>query len=123
MVASISEVFQMAMQSMPFAHRSFNWGTAAVGLGAASAAALFLTGQGQAAFAFLACLGAAASVLFAAGQLQFKRSPSRIDEDARRIFSALPGAVAITDKKGIVHWRSEAFLHTTGCLGLEHDLS
>jgi two-component system, cell cycle sensor histidine kinase and response regulator CckA len=117
------EVSQMAVRSMPFAHWRPHWGGALVVLGAAGAVALSAAGHGQAALALLAFLGAGAGVLFAAGQLSFRPAESKIDDRAKRIFSALPAAMAVTDKKGVILWQSCAFSDAVGALGLEQDLS
>ncbi len=113
----------MAVRSMPFAHWSPHWNSAAVGLGAAGAVSLAVAGEGQAALAVLAGIGAAAGVLFAAGQLHFKPAEGKSDDRIRGIISALPAAVAVTNKRGLIQWGSEAFLNTVGGLGLDQDLS
>jgi two-component system cell cycle sensor histidine kinase/response regulator CckA len=95
----------------------------AFGLGALGAAVLFAAGEAQTALGLLAGIGAAAGVLFAAGLLQFKPAEAQSDDRAGRIFTALPAAVAVTSKKGLIQWASEAFLNTVGGLGLDHDLS
>jgi two-component system cell cycle sensor histidine kinase/response regulator CckA len=113
----------MAVRSMPFAHWNPHWGAAAIGLGGAGATVLSVAGHGEAALALLAALGAAGSVLLAAGQLQFTSGRRGLNDRASRVFSALPVPFAVTDKKGIILWRSEVFLNTVGGLGLEQDLS
>jgi two-component system cell cycle sensor histidine kinase/response regulator CckA len=95
----------------------------AFGLGAAGVIGLSAAGEGQIALALLAGAGAAAGVLFAAGQLHFKPVEGKSDDSVRRIFSALPAAVAITSKKGLIQFASETFLNTAGGLGLDQDLS
>ncbi|MBI4725570.1 MAG: hypothetical protein HY765_11500, partial [Rhodomicrobium sp.] len=113
----------MAVRTVSFAHWSPRWGGVAILLGLAGAAGLAAAGQSQIAVALLAGLGAASGVLLAAGQLQFRPRESRIEARMRDLFSALPSAVAVTDRKGIVIWRSESFLQAVGGLGLEQDLS
>ncbi len=103
-VAATNEVCRMAVRFMPFAHWSPKWGAAATGL-----AALALSGQGQAALTLLAALGAAGAVLIAAGQLHFSRRESQIDGHLQHILSALPAPAAVSDRRGKVLWKSEAF--------------
>ena len=112
----------MAVQSMAFAHWNPHWNSVAFGLGAAGAIALSAAGYGQITLALLAGLGAAASVLFAAGQLHLKPDHSA-DDRMQRLFGALPAAVAVTNGRGLVQWSSEAFLNLVGGLGDNHDLS
>jgi two-component system cell cycle sensor histidine kinase/response regulator CckA len=112
----------MAVQSMTFAHWNPHWNSVAFGLGAAGAIALSAAGYGQIALALLAVLGAAASVLFAAGQLHLKPDHGN-DERIQRLFGALPAAVAVTNGRGLVQWSSEAFLSVVDGLGDNHDLS
>ena len=112
----------MAVQSMAFAHWNPHWNSVAFGLGAAGAIALSAAGYGQITLALLAGLGAAASVLFAAGQLHLKPDHSA-DDRMQRLFGALPAAVAVTNSRGLVQWSSEAFLNLVGGLGDNHDLS
>ena len=107
----------MAVRFMPFAHWAPNWGGAALGAGAAGLAALALEGQGTVALALLAGAGAASGVLLAAGQLHFGRAEGREEGYYRDILSALPEAVAITDRKGSVLWKSEAFRFALGSGG------
>ncbi|MGO9984791.1 MAG: ATP-binding protein [Rhodomicrobium sp.] len=107
----------MAVRFMPFAHWAPNWGGAALGAGAAGLAALALEGQGTVALALLAGAGAAGGVLLAAGQLHFGRAEGREEGHYRDILSALPEAVAITDRKGSVLWKSEAFRFALGSGG------
>ncbi len=111
------------MRSMRFAQPDTHWATACGGLAAAGAAVLYAAGQGQAALALLAVMGAASAVLFAAGQLQFKDAEASIESRIRHIFGALPAAVAVTDSRGIVRWQSQPFLNAAGVLGLDNDLS
>ena len=112
----------MAVRSKVFAHRSSKWGGAAIGVGAASAAALAAFGQSEIALALLAAGGAASGVLFAAGQLHSGR-PGSADDRLLQILGVLPAAVAVTDRKGSVLWKSDAF--HAGLGGIEHgkDLS
>ena len=112
----------MAVQSMAFAHWNPHWNSVAFGLGAAGAIALSAAGYGWVALALLAGLGAAASVLFAAGQLHLKPDHGS-DERIQRLFGALPAAVAVTNGRGLVQWSSEAFLNAVDGLGDDHDLS
>ncbi len=112
----------MAVQSMTFAHWNPHWNSVAFGLGAAGAIALSAAGYGWVALALLAGLGAAASVLFAAGQLHLKPDHSS-DDRIQRLFGALPAAVAVTNSRGLVQWSSETFLSLVGGLGDNHDLS
>ena len=112
----------MAVQSTAFAHWNPHWNSVAFGLGAAGAIALSAAGYGQIALALLAGLGAAASILFAAGQLRLKPDHGS-DERIQRLFGALPAAVAVTNGRGLVQWSSEAFLNIVDGLGDNHDLS
>ncbi|HWJ17416.1 MAG TPA: response regulator [Geobacterales bacterium] len=107
---------------MAFAHWNPHWNSVAFGLGAAGAIALSAAGYGWVALALLAGLGAAASVLFAAGQLHLKPDHGS-DERIQRLFGALPAAVAVTNGRGLVQWSSEAFLNAVDGLGDDHDLS
>jgi len=107
---------------MAFAHWNPHWNSVAFGLGAAGAIALSAAGYGYIALALLAGLGAAASVLFAAGQLHFKPEGGS-DERFQRLFSALPAAVAVSNGRGLIQWSSEAFLSAVGGFGDDHDLS
>ncbi len=111
----------MAERSMAFAHWSPHWNSVAFGLGAAGAIALSGAGYGQVALALLAGLGAAASVLFAAGHLTLTPE-GESDERIRRLFTALPGAVAVSNGRGLIEWSNDAFLNAVG-LGDHHDLS
>ena len=112
----------MAVQSMAFAHWNPHWNNVAFGLGAAGMIALSAAGHGPIALALLAGLGAAASVLFAAGQLRFKID-GESDERIQRLFSHLPAAVAVTNSRGLVQWSSEAFVNAVGGLSDSQDLS
>ena len=112
----------MAVQSTAFAHWNPHWNSVAFGLGAAGAIALSAAGYGQIALALLAGLGAAASVLFAAGQLHLKPDHGS-DERMQRLFGALPAAVAVTNGRGLIQWSSEAFLNAVDGLGDNLDLS
>jgi two-component system cell cycle sensor histidine kinase/response regulator CckA len=113
----------MAVRPMSFAHWHPHWNGLAFGLGVAAVIALLTTGQSQVALALLASLGGAGGVLFAAGQLHFKPHNGKSQESARRLFSALPVPVAVTDKRGLIQWASDAFMNTVGSLGLYEDLS
>jgi two-component system cell cycle sensor histidine kinase/response regulator CckA len=113
----------MAVRFTTFAHWSPKWSGAAIAAGGAALAALALNGQGALALALLACAGAAGGVLIAAGQLRFGRKESWIDGRLRNILSALPSAAAITDRKGQVLWRSEAFLVAAAGCASDQDLS
>ncbi len=113
----------MAAPSMPFAHWSPHWNSVVAGLGAVAALALAAAGQGGIALALLACLGAGAAILLAAGQLRLKSGGGRSEERFSQLVRALPAAVAVTDKKGLIQWGSEAFLSSVGGLGLDQDLS
>ena len=112
----------MAVRSQPFAHRSSKWGGVAVGLGAASAAALAFAGQGEIAMALLAAGGAASGVLFAAGYLH-SGQPGPADDRLQHILGALPAAIAVTDRKGSVLWKSDAFCASVGGVEQGKDLS
>ena len=113
----------MAVQSMAFAHWHPHWNSVAFGLGAAGTIALSASGHGQIALALLAGLGAAASVLFAAGQLYFKPAEGKPDDRIQRLFAALPAAVAVSDSRGLIHWSSDSFLNAVSGVGNDHDLS
>ena len=112
----------MAVQSMAFAHWNPHWNSVAFGFGAAGAIGLSAAGYGWVALALLAGLGAAASVLFAAGQLHLKPDHGS-EERIQRLFGALPAAVAVTNGRGLVQWSSDAFLNLVDGLGDNHDLS
>ncbi len=112
----------MAMRSMAFAHWNPHWNGVAFGLGAVGTIALSVAGHGQIALALLAGLGAAATVLFGAGQLHLKPDAGS-DERIQRLFGALPAAVAVSNCRGLIQWNSEAFLNAVGGLGDNHDLS
>ena len=105
----------MAVRFMPFAHWSPKWGVAATGAGAAGLSALALAGQGQAALTLLAASGAAGAVLITAGQLHFGQRESKIDGRLQSILSALPASIAVSDRRGKVLWKSEAFQSALGC--------
>jgi two-component system cell cycle sensor histidine kinase/response regulator CckA len=113
----------MAVRFMPFAHWSPKWGAAATGAGAAGLAALTLAGQGQTALALLAAGGAAGAVLFGAGKLHVGGEESRLDPRLQKVLGVLPSAVAITNRKGKVLWRSEALLKLLAGSGAARDLS
>ena len=112
----------MAVQLMAFAHWNPHWNSVAFGLGAVGMIALSAAGHGQIALALLAGLGAAASVLFAAGQLHLEPE-GESDERIQHLFSALPAAVAVSDGRGLIQWSSETFLNAVGGLADHHDLS
>ncbi|MGO9487272.1 MAG: ATP-binding protein [Rhodomicrobium sp.] len=113
----------MAVRFKPFAHWSLKPGAAAAGAGAAGLAALALLGQEQAALTLLAAGGAAAAALFAAGKLYLSWDESRIDARLQQVLSALPAAIAVTNRKGQVLWKSEALLEVLGGSGAYQDLS
>ena len=113
----------MAVRFMPFAHWSPKWGAAATGAGAAGLAALALAGQGQTALALLAAGGAAGAALFGAGKLHVGGEESRLDPRLQRVLGVLPSAVAVTNRKGKVLWRSEALLKLLAGSGAARDLS
>lgn len=113
----------MAVRSRPLAHWNPHWGGAVIAICVAGTVALSAGGHWQEALFLLAFFCAAAGVLFLAGELSFKPDETQLDEQAKRLFSALPSAVAVTDKKGIVLWQSAPFSDTVGVLGLERDLS
>ena len=113
----------MAVRFMPFAHWSPKWGLAATGAGAAGLAALALAGQGQTALALLAAGGAAGAALFGAGKLHVGGEESRLDPRLQRVLGVLPSAVAVTNRKGKVLWRSEALLKLLAGSGAARDLS
>ncbi len=113
----------MAAPSMLFAHWSPQKNAVAFSLGALASLALAATGQGQIALALLAALGAGAAILFAAGQLRLTRGESKSEERIRQIVRMLPASVAVTNKKGVLQWGSDAFLNAGGGLGLDQDLS
>ncbi len=113
----------MAVRSMAFAHWHPHWNSVAFGLGAAGTIALSAAGHGQIALALLAGLGAAASVLFAAGQLHFKPAEGKSDDPVQRLFSALPAAVAVSDGRGLIQWSSDSFVNAVSGVGNDHDLS
>ncbi len=113
----------MTVRSMPFAHWHPNWNSVAFGLGTAVIVALFTTGQSQLALALLASLGGAGAVLLVGGKLQFKPQEGKSGDRVRRLFSALPSPLAVTDKRGLIQWSSDAFSNTVGNLGLYEDLS
>ncbi len=114
----------MALRTRSFAHWSPWLAGAAVGVAlAAGTAGLAAAGASQIVAGLLAGVGAATVILAAVGHLQFRPRESRIEDRLREIFSALPVPIAVTDRKGIVLWRSEAFATAVGGLGLEQDLS
>jgi two-component system, cell cycle sensor histidine kinase and response regulator CckA len=113
----------MAVRVMAFAHSSPLWIRAALFAGALGMGAVAYAGYGQIVLSLLAAIGASAAVLFAAGQLSVRRGESGLGNSLPQILSALPAAAAISDRKGILLWRSEAFQNAAGGLGLEQDLS
>src|SRR5208337_2363559 len=113
----------MAVRIMPFAHWNLNWSGAAVGAGTAAIGALALSGEARIALALLAGAGVAAGALLAAGQLHFRRRPSPIEGDLHHVLGALPSAIAVTDRKGSVLWRSDAFSDAICSSGPRLDLS
>lgn len=113
----------MAMRFKSFAHWSPNWEAAAAGAGAAGLGALALSGQGQLALTLLAGAGAASGVLFAAGQVHVSRGKTAFDARLKHILRAAPAALAITDRKGNILWKSEAFQPALGVPDAAHDLT
>jgi two-component system, cell cycle sensor histidine kinase and response regulator CckA len=113
----------MAAPSTLFAHWSPQKNGVTFGIGAVAALALAVTGQGQIALALLAGLGAGGAILFAAGRLSFNSDEGRSEEQLRQIFRMLPAPVAVTNKKGVLQWGSDAFLNAAGGLGADQDLS
>lgn len=113
----------MGTRSMALAQKTPHWGSIAVGAGAAAAVTLSLAGQGEAALALFAFVGAAAGVLFATGQIQFKQSEGMTDDPAHDIVRALPGAIAVTNRKGIIQGGSDSFIAIVGGLGVDQNLS
>ena len=111
----------MAVRFMPFAHWSPKWGAAATMAGAAGLATLALTGQGQTALALLAAGGAAGAALFGAGKLHVGGEESRLDARLQQVLGVLPSAVAVTNRKGKVLWRSEALLKLLAGSGAARD--
>ena len=93
------------------------------GAGAAGLAALALAGQGQTALALLAAGGAAGAALFGAGKLHVGGEESRLDPRLQQVLGVLPSAVAVTNRKGKVLWRSEALLKLLAGSGAARDLS
>ncbi|MGO8952653.1 MAG: response regulator [Rhodomicrobium sp.] len=112
----------MAVRTMPFAHWNPNWSVAAAGAGTAAIGALALSGEAGIALALLAGAGAAACALLAAGQLHFRRRTSP-EGDLHHVLAALPSAIAVTDRKGSVLWRSDAFSKAICSSGASLDLS
>jgi two-component system cell cycle sensor histidine kinase/response regulator CckA len=108
---------------MPFAHWNRNWRAAGFWLGAALTAALALAGQAQLARALLAGAGAGLSMLIASGHLGIQTKESRTEARMREVLRAVPAAIAITGRKGIVLWASEAFLELAGSPEPGGDLS
>ncbi len=113
----------MAVRFMPFAHWNPRWNAAAAGAGAAWLAALALAGQGQTALALLAAGGAASGVLLGAGKLYIGSEERQLDARLHKVLGVLPSAAAITDRKGKVLWRSEAFLKLMAGSGAARHLS
>jgi two-component system, cell cycle sensor histidine kinase and response regulator CckA len=113
----------MAVRFMPFAHWSPKWGAIATGAGAAGLAGLTLAGQGQTALALLAAGGAAGAALYGAGKLHVGGEESKLDPRLQRVLGVLPSAVAVTNRKGKVLWRSEALLKLLEGSGAARDLS
>ncbi|WP_251134109.1 ATP-binding protein [Rhodomicrobium sp. Az07] len=113
----------MRTRSMALAQKTPHWGSVAVGTGAAAAVTLSLAGLGEAALALLAFVGAAAGVLFATGQIQFKPSEVTTGDAAHDILRALPGAIAVTNRKGVIQGCSDSFMAIVGGLGVDHNLS
>jgi two-component system, cell cycle sensor histidine kinase and response regulator CckA len=113
----------MSAPSMPFAHWSPQWNSVAAGLGVIATVALAAVGRGDIVLALLAFLGVGATILFAAGRLRFKAVEGRSEERFSQLMRVLPGAVAVTSKKGLIKWGSETFMNHVGGLGLDQDLS
>ena len=113
----------MAVRSKPFARWSSKWSVAATGGGVAGLAALALAGQGQTALALLAAGGAAGAALWGAGKLRLGGEESKIDARLQQVLGVLPSAVAVTNRRGKVLWRSEALLKLLAGSGTSKDLS
>jgi len=113
----------MGTRSMALAQKTPHWGGIAVGAGAAAAVTLSLIGQGEAALALFAFAGAAGGVLFATGQIQFKPSEATTGDTAHDIVRAHPGAIAVTNRKGIIQGCSDSFMTIVGGLGVDQSLS
>jgi two-component system cell cycle sensor histidine kinase/response regulator CckA len=113
----------MAARFRPFAHWNPRWSAAAAGVGAAGLAALALAGQGQTALVLLAAGGAASGVLLGAGKLYIGGEERQLDANLQKVLGVLPSAAAITDHKGRVLWRSEAFLKLMAGSGAARHLS
>ncbi len=113
----------MAVRSKPFAHWSPRWRAAAACAGAAGLAALAVGGQGQTALALLAAGGAVSGVLLGSGKLYIGGEERQLDARLQKVLGVLPSAAAITDRKGRVLWRSEAFLKLMAGSGAVRDLS
>ncbi|ADP72229.1 multi-sensor hybrid histidine kinase [Rhodomicrobium vannielii ATCC 17100] len=113
----------MGTRSMALAQKTPHWGSIAVGAGVTAAVTLSLAGQGEIALAIFAFVGAAAGVLFATGQIQFKQPEGTTGDPGLDVVRALPGAIAVTNRKGIIQGGSDNFIAIVGGLGVDQNLS
>ncbi|MGA7323766.1 MAG: ATP-binding protein, partial [Rhodomicrobium sp.] len=106
-----------------FSHMSERLSGTATSLGLAGVVGLAIAGEGLLAALLLAGFGAAAAVLIVSGVLRLRPKESRTETRLREIFGALPSALAVTDRRGALLWKSDTFMKAIGGLGLEQDLT
>ena len=113
----------MAPGKRLFSHMSERLSGTLTSVGLAGVIGLAIGGEGLLAALLLAGFGAAAAVLIVSGVLRLRPKESRTETRLREIFGALPSALAVTDRRGALLWKSDTFMKAIGGLGLEQDLT
>jgi two-component system, cell cycle sensor histidine kinase and response regulator CckA len=111
----------MALRFKPFGLTISDRPAAACALGV-TVAVFILLGQAQLALALLAAVGAAGGILVASGHLRLSAPGGAPGPEFYEIADALPGAIAVTDRKGCIVFRTPGFAEAAG-MGHDHDLS
>jgi two-component system cell cycle sensor histidine kinase/response regulator CckA len=111
------------MRSTAIIHWTSRWRAFAVAAAAAGVFALLSVGLGDAAIALLAGVGVMAAVLFGTGQIGFTHAGAKLDGRVLDVLNALPGAFAVSDKRGAILWENAAFAAALGGPGIERELA